>query len=74
MMPIRLNLREWRTLRELTQAELSERAGIRQATISQIENGLSKSVSFDTLERLARALDVHPGQLFTDEKPKKKGK
>lgn len=69
MMPVRLNLYEWRTLRGLTQAELSATAGVRKATISEIENGHAKSVSFDVLERLARALDVHPGQLFTDQKP-----
>jgi transcriptional regulator with XRE-family HTH domain len=68
VMPLRLNLKEWRTLRGLTQAELAKKAGVTQPTISDIETGVSKSVTFDVLERLARALDVHPGQLFTDQK------
>jgi len=70
--PLRLNLREWRMLRELSQAELAEKAGIRQATVSEIENGLPKSISFDVLDRLARALAVDPGQLFASRKPGKR--
>jgi DNA-binding Xre family transcriptional regulator len=30
------------------------------------ENGHAKSVSFDVLERLARALGVHPATLFIE--------
>lgn len=65
-MTVRLNLREWRELRGLTQAELSQRAAVRQPTISQIENGLAKSVSFAVLERISKVLEVHPSQLVTD--------
>ena len=67
-MALRINLREWRELRGMTQAALSTKAGIRQATISQIENGHSKSVSLVVLERLGRALEIHASQLFTDQK------
>lgn len=41
----------------LTQVELAELAGVAQATISSIENG-KKNPSFDTLERIAKALQV----------------
>lgn len=71
-MPLRLNLKEWRALRRLTQAQLATKAGVTQPTISDIETGVSKGVTFDVLERLARALEVHPGQLFTDQKQPKR--
>lgn len=71
-MTVRLNLKQWRNFRGLSQSELSERAGVRKASIVAIEKGQAKSVSFDLIERLCRALDVHPSQLWTDEKPQKR--
>jgi putative transcriptional regulator len=71
-MPVRLNLKEWRNFRGLSQLELSERSGVRKASIVAIEKAQAKSVSFELIERLCRALDVHPSQLWTDEKPGKK--
>ena len=68
-MPVRVNLKEWRRLRGMTQAALAEKAGIRQATVSEIENDVSKGISFDVLDALSRALNVEPSQLFT-RKPK----
>jgi transcriptional regulator with XRE-family HTH domain len=73
VMPLRLNLKDWRAMRGLTQAELAEKAGVTQPTISDIENGVSKSVSFDVLDRLARALTVEPGALI-ERVPEKRGK
>jgi transcriptional regulator with XRE-family HTH domain len=46
-----------RELRELTQAQLAEKAGIPAGTISHFETGLRKS-SFDNLVKLAEALAV----------------
>ena len=71
-MPVRLNLKEWRTLKGWSQAELAKRAGVRQPTISDMETGIAKSVSFDVLDRLAGALGVHPTQLFVDRPPVKR--
>ena len=42
---------------ELTQAELGARAGIRQATVSEVENGL-ETVKLRTVMDLLRALDL----------------
>jgi transcriptional regulator with XRE-family HTH domain len=69
MSPVRLRLRELRTDRGLSQAQLAERAGLRQSTISELETGTSQSVAFSTLESLAKALGVEPGQLLTREAP-----
>ena len=50
-------LRWHRRQLELTQAELGARAGIRQATVSEVENGL-ETVKLRTLMHLLRALDL----------------
>ena len=69
MTPITIRLRELREGRGWTQHELSKRTGIRRATLSAIENGQTKSIDFDILEKLAKALQVHPAALI-----EKKGK
>ena len=56
-------LREWRQYRGLTQSRLAEAAGVRQATISAIENGrVSPSVA--TARRIADALGCDLDDLF----------
>ena len=58
--------RQVRTLRAsagLTQAELAERAGISERTISDLERGLRGTVYPTTARKLAAALDVHGHQL-----------
>lgn len=50
-----------------SQAELAERAGVRRATLSVIENGESARVEFDVWERIAGALGVPPAQLVVHE-------
>ena len=47
----------WRKARGLTQAELGARAGVRGATISDIEAGKSAG-RFDVMQRIAKALRV----------------
>lgn len=50
-------LRRFRRGRELTQVQLASRAGLRQATVSQVENGL-ETVKLSTVMELVRALDL----------------
>ena len=50
-------LRRQRRQLGLTQAELGVRAGIRQGTVSQVENGL-ETAKLRTLMDLLRALDL----------------
>jgi transcriptional regulator with XRE-family HTH domain len=59
-----LDIRRVREHRGLTQVELAERAAVRQATISAIENAQTSGVEFDVLARLAEALGVEPGSLI----------
>ena len=63
------NLRALRTARGLSQERLAVDAGVARGWISQIE--LQKSnVTLDLLDRLAGALEVHPGALLADHDPK----
>jgi HTH-type transcriptional regulator/antitoxin HipB len=50
-------LRRFRRERKLTQVQLASRAGLRQATVSQVENGL-ETVKLSTVMELVRALDL----------------
>lgn len=59
----RMTLAEARRRKGLTQDVLAERAGVDQTTISSLETGRKASPKFDTVVRLAKALDVEPGQL-----------
>lgn len=59
-----MNLKNARLARHLTQVQLAERSGIDQTTISAIEIGKNQNPSWETVVRLARALDVAPEELF----------
>lgn len=50
-------LRRYRTLAGLTQSQLAAKAGLRQATISQIEGG-SSATKFGTICTVLAALDL----------------
>jgi transcriptional regulator with XRE-family HTH domain len=51
-----MRLRKERKAAGLTQAELGRRARVPQGNISRLERGGIKAPSFETLDRLARAL------------------
>jgi transcriptional regulator with XRE-family HTH domain len=70
-MPIRLRILDARELKGLTQEQLAAKAGIRRATLSRLERGLTKGVDFATLERLADALEVSADRLVVHE-PKRR--
>lgn len=72
MSPLYLRVRELRTAKGLSQAELAQQAKVRIATISEIENQKTKRVDFDVLERLAEALDVDPSFLLTQARRRRK--
>jgi len=56
----------------MTQEELATKAGIRRATLSAIERGTTSGIDFDTLERIADALDVTAPLLIVHESEKGK--
>lgn len=57
-------IREARTMRGWTQAELAARVGIDHTGISHLESGRRENVQIDTLMRLADALEVTPQWLL----------
>ena len=68
MSPIRFSIRELRLGKGWSQTELAEKAGTRQATISNLENGRSRRIEIDLLDRLAKVFSVQPGELIIQEK------
>jgi transcriptional regulator with XRE-family HTH domain len=58
----RTHLRLLRERKRLTQAELSDRSGVPQPVISQLETHRSDAL-FSTVDRLATALGVDPRAL-----------
>jgi transcriptional regulator with XRE-family HTH domain len=56
----RTYLREWRQFRQLTQAQLGEKAGTTGPMINHLENG-ARSLSHKWLMKLAPALGTTPG-------------
>ncbi len=57
------NLRSLREAKGLTQAQLADKAGINQATISKIEAGRA-NFTFEMIERISAALGVTEAELF----------
>ena len=72
MTPLRIRIRELRTEKGLSQQALGDLAGVRQATISELESGKAQRIDFATLEKLADALGVEPG-LLIEREPRKRG-
>lgn len=58
------NLKEIRTNRKVSQAELAEKSGVSRQTIIAIENGTRISVTTNTLVKLAKALDCSVEDIF----------
>jgi transcriptional regulator with XRE-family HTH domain len=72
MTPIHLGrVRELRDAKGWSQAQLAERASVRIATISDIENAKTRRIDLDTLEKLANALDVDASYLIVHERTKR---
>lgn len=63
-MSIKIRLRDIRLASGLTQVQLAERCGMPQSTISRIESGTTSGVDFETLDKVAAALEVHPSDLI----------
>lgn len=59
------NMRRLRTRRGLSQEELAQEVGLRQAQISEIESG-NNNITIDNLHRLALALGVRVCELIDE--------
>jgi transcriptional regulator with XRE-family HTH domain len=61
------NLRRLRRAQKMTQEQLANAAGLRQALISELESS-KLDVRIDTLNRVAVALDASMAELFDEPK------
>jgi transcriptional regulator with XRE-family HTH domain len=61
-----IRLRELRDKAGLSQDALAGLARVTQSTVSGLELGKGRRVDLDILERLARALDISPVDLFAE--------
>lgn len=59
------NLKRWRAERGLSQEALADHAGLDRTYISALEREIY-SVSLDTIEKLADALDIEPLEFLTN--------
>jgi transcriptional regulator with XRE-family HTH domain len=59
-------LRELRVSKKLSQGDIEKRTGLLQCYISRVENGHTVP-NLETLEKMARALEVPMYRLFTSE-------
>lgn len=60
-----VNLREARERLGLTQEQVSDRSGVQAGEVSRIERG-KRDPKVSTLEKLAAAVEVQPGDLLRD--------
>jgi transcriptional regulator with XRE-family HTH domain len=60
------NLRRAREHRALTQEQVADRSGVHATEVSRIEAG-KRDPKVSTVERLAAAVEVPPGELFRQE-------
>ena len=72
MSPARFRLKELREARGLTQAALAAQVGVRQATISDLENGTTRLDTLHLIDKLCEALACDPGQLIVRESAKRR--
>lgn len=60
---VRLYLKEWRTLREMSQRELGKKANVAYKTISLIEAAPEEPRQAKVVGKLSRALGIRPEEL-----------
>lgn len=73
-MTARFRLREWLEKKAVSQNELQRRSGVSFTTINAIANNKTRQVHLDTLEKLAEALGIEPGELLEREPKRKRGR
>lgn len=71
-MPVQFRLTEILESVGMSQRELARESGVSLTIVSRIANNHAKQVALATLERLADALGVQPGDLIVKRRARKK--
>jgi len=71
-MPVQFRLAEILEATGMSQRELARESGVSLTIISRIVNNHAKQVALSTLERLADALSVQPGDLIVKRRTRRK--
>lgn len=58
-----MELKKFRRIAGFSQEELAARSGVDKGAISRLERGLRREPSYETVVRLARALNLEPEEL-----------
>ena len=58
-----MELKKYRRIAGLTQKQLAQRSGVDETLISRLERGQRTKARWITIARLARALNLEPGEL-----------
>ena len=64
---VKFNIREIRNDRRMSQEELAEKSGVSRATISGLETNPDVITTTETLQKIAKALDVKVSDFFAEE-------
>ena len=61
-------VREYREIEKLTQEELAEKSEVSRNTISALETGTNTNVTYETMSKIARALNRKVSTIFFEDK------
>lgn len=64
-MAIRIHVSEWLGKKKMTQKDLHDLTGIRQATISSLYHEDIKRIDVKQIDALCKAFNCQPGELMT---------
>lgn len=60
-------VKEYRKEEEMTQSELAEKSGVSRNTISAIETENNTNVTYEVMEKIAKALNKKTSSVFFDQ-------
>jgi len=59
-----MELKKFRRIAGLTQGQLAKKSGVDVTLISRLERGRRRTAAYETIVRLARALNLEPEELM----------
>lgn len=65
---VKNNVKEYREMAKMTQEELAEKSDVSRNTISALETGTNTNVTYDTMSKIAKALNMNVATIFFENK------